>query len=473
MQPYRFLIHLIQFVISVYRVSFTLHLSSKKHNFNIVFIIIAMKYSKFNNVVYYKDNKYFLYNALSNKFILVESLLKELLLSAHLSDDIDGLEDIHPTFFKKLVDDGFLVDDFEDEIENVKALRDQVDLSNESEYILTINPTMNCNFSCWYCYESHIKESKMEQDTLDNVINFIKSVVRDKPKLKYFTIAWFGGEPLLQYQKVIKPIQKFCMAFFEERNIKYSASFTTNGFLINNEMIDLFKVTNVTSFQITLDGNRELHNNVRFVNSKRGSYDEIVSNILLLCRKGFYVALRINYTKTNLIGVEDILQDIEELEEPFRANLEIAFRKVWQEGDTSLGVKVRKIADIFRNSGFRTISGGAPDNVRNSCYADKNNHATINYNGDIFKCTARNFSSEAKEGTLNTEGEIIWNQKYYDRLSIKFKNKPCLECSIMPICNGGCSQKAIENIGKDYCVFNFDETAKKEVILNKLLELSN
>ncbi|HEX8349538.1 MAG TPA: radical SAM protein [Hymenobacter sp.] len=431
-----------------------------------------MKLSQFNTTVSYKD-KFFLYNAFSNNFMLIEPLLKELLEAAKLHHNVSDLAEIHPPFYNRLVEDGFIVHPDKDELAAVKELREQVDLLNEEVYILTINPTMNCNFSCWYCYESHIKSSRMEAETVETLIQFIRNVYANNPKLKFFTISWFGGEPLLQYKNVVAPIQTFCKDFFEQRGVTFKAAFTTNGFLLNAEMMKKFKETNVKGFQITLDGHRDFHNTVRFVNSKQGSYDAIVSNILQLCREGFEVELRINYTKVNLASVANILADIEPLEQAYRTNLKIAFRKVWQEKDKTLVPLVQQLAGMFKAGGFRAISGGSPDNVRSSCYADKKNHATVNYNGEVFKCTARNFSSDAKEGDLTADGEINWNQKYYDRLDIKFKNPPCLVCPILPICNGGCSQKALENVGKDYCVFDFDENVKKGVVLDKILGMSN
>ncbi|MGV0922949.1 hypothetical protein [Empedobacter tilapiae] len=51
----------------------------------------------------------------------------------------------------------------------------------------------------------------------------------------------------------------------------------------------------------------------------------------------------------------------------------------------------------------------------------------------------------------------------------KFKNAPCLECKILPICNGSCSQNAVENLGTEFCVHDFDEAKKLEVVRNKFL----
>ena len=106
-----------------------------------------------------------------------------------------------------------------------------------------------------------------------------------------------------------------------------------------------------------------------------------------------------------------------------------------------------------------------------SCYADKRYQATINYNGEVFKCTARDFTNNTGEGYLTTEGSVVWNEKYEKRLSSKFKNPPCKECRILPICGGGCSQQALESNGNDYCVLNYDEGIKTQVIINKFKEL--
>ena len=72
---------------------------------------------------------------------------------------------------------------------------------------------------------------------------------------------------------------------------------------------------------------------------------------------------------------------------------------------------------------------------------------------------------------LNNDGTIVWNEKYEKRLNSKFKNPPCKECRILPICGGGCSQQAIEHEGIDYCVMNFDEDAKTSLVIDKFKSL--
>jgi uncharacterized protein len=428
-----------------------------------------MKLSQFNNTVRY-DDSIILYNSFSNQFLSVDPLDNDLIESAKIIGNIDDLLIYAPVLYIDMIEKGFIVGEYEDEIQKVKDVQARVDLEDDSLYRLIINPTMNCNFKCWYCYEAHIKDSRMEEQTISHVMKHIDNVIQNMPQIKRFTISWFGGEPLLYFDRVIDPIMNFASNRFIERNINFDTDFTTNGYLIREKMIEKFHSYNISNFQITLDGNREQHDKVRYVSKSRGSYDEIVENILMLCRNKLRVALRINYTKQNLQDLERIVWDLLPLEEQYKEYLIITFHKVWQEEDLTLGDKIKNLRLFFKSHGFQTANGDIPNTLRQSCYADRKNHATINYNGEVFKCTARNFSSNAKEGDLKEDGSIEWNEKFHQRMNIKFKNKPCLSCPIMPICNGGCSQVAIESKGEDYCVYNFDEQRKKEIVLEKYLQ---
>ncbi|MGA6119786.1 radical SAM protein [Sphingobacterium anhuiense] len=428
-----------------------------------------MKFSQFNTEVAY-NNKYVLFNALQNHFLYLNPLIKELIDACRAHDDIAGLEKLHPTLFNVLKEKGFIVENDYNELQEVISIREKVDLENETFFHLTINPTMNCNFSCWYCYESHEKNSKMEFETIEKIKAFIESKINASSKIKKFHIAWFGGEPLLYFGRVIVPIIEFTSELCLKFGVEFDNGFTTNGLLINLATIEALKPYPITSFQITLDGGREEHNSVRFVNEKRGSYDEIVANIKLLCEHKRFTTLRINYTTKNLPSVVNIANDFDSMSMQHREYLSITFHKVWQEENTDLQDTVSSLIKYFRSKGLNALVGGLPDNLRNSCYADKKNHATVNYNGDLFKCTARDFTSSSSEGFIGEDGTLVWNETYYKRLDAKFKNKPCLTCSILPICNGGCSQVALENEGKDYCVHNFDENSKRRIVLEKFLK---
>jgi uncharacterized protein len=425
-----------------------------------------MKFSQFNSYVNY-EGRVVAYNAFNNQFMLLEPVLHDLLEAAKNEDNVKGLEEIHPDFYKALIEKGFIVEPDTDEVQKVKDLSKVVD-SNDSHFLLIINPTMNCNFKCWYCYESHIKGSKMSVETIESLKKLIDTIVSD-PRIKTFSISWFGGEPLLYYEEVIYPISEHAREVCDKYNVHLGADYTTNGYLVNEKRIEKFKEWKTHRLQITLDGNREKHNTVRYVSKSKGSYDEIIANVGLLTSSGLNVRLRINYTEETLKGIRDIVQDLEKFTDEQKKRIIVAFHQVWQD-TADLTAQTNQIIKEFREKGLYVTTSENPDNVRNSCYADTKNHATINYNGDVFKCTARDFSAKNREGVLSEDGEIIWNEKYDKRMNAKFKNKPCLECKILPICNGGCTQHAMEHENDDYCIYGFDERKKEQVVYNKFLQ---
>jgi uncharacterized protein len=421
------------------------------------------KSSQFNSFFYYVG-KQVGYNAFSNEFTLLEPELFDLYNAAKNQNGWQEKSNIHPEFYEFLISKGFLVNENEDEVNKFKELVHQVDKENDEIFELTINPTMNCNFKCWYCYETHIKASKMTPETIENIIKLVNNILLEKKNIKEFHLQWFGGEPLLYLDKTVLPLLVGIYPKMVEKNIDFSSGFTTNGFLINQKMLDICKENGVGHFQITLDGHRERHNKVRYVSNERGSYDEIVTNIKLCAKNKFSTSARINVSEETLEKLTNILEDFIDLDTDAKEYLNFSFHEVWQE-EKDITADIQGVVNLFRENGFRTLYKGVNlDTVRNSCYAVKKNHATINYNGEVFKCTARDFESKSKVGQLNDYGLIEWNEKYEKRMSAKFKNPPCLKCKILPICNGGCSQQAIEQEGIEYCIHNFDENKKLKLL---------
>lgn len=426
-----------------------------------------MKYSQFNTLVPYKNNFVF-HNSFTNKFLYLNPLLKELIEASKNENNISELKNIHIELYNSLVELGFIIKVKTDEIQKVKELIHTIDYKDD-EYYLIINPTMNCNFNCWYCYETHEKQSRVSDTSLDKIKLFISNIIQENKKLKRFTIQFFGGEPLLYFKKTILPIMKFIYQKTKKNNINLSINFTTNGYLINNEMIEHFVKYEVNGLQITFDGNKENHNKVRFVSKSRGSYDKIVENIKKLIKNNINITFRINYTKQNLVGLDKIFNDFKDLSMNERSMMMLSMNKVWEEKSNDLGSQVLLFKDKAKSFGFKLPDSLLSDRVRHSCYADKLNQATINYNGDVYKCNAREFDKKTREGVLNNDGYIEWNEKRDNRMNAKLNNKSCLECKILPICGGGCSQQAIEYEGRDYCVNDYDEAKKDDIVLSMFL----
>ncbi|MEC5395251.1 radical SAM/SPASM domain-containing protein [Bergeyella sp. RCAD1439] len=431
--------------------------------------------SSYYNIFFKKEDKFIGYNTVTDKYIVLEPLLYELFEASIFEKNITQLKDIHETFYDVLFKNGFIVSTDKNELDEIKKISDSTDF-NDEYFMLTINSTMNCNFKCWYCYETHIKDSRLDEIVSKKIILFIKNLLDNKTKIKNLNIQWFGGEPLLYFNKSILPILGEIDSICKKREVILSNGFTTNGLLITQKILNDCKKYLVDHFQITLDGHRDRHNKVRNISKTKGSYDEIVENIKLCVKNEFNVTVRINISEETVNDLLQIINDFKDLSSVEKSYIIFSFHEVWQE-EKDLTFDISNFVEEFRNNKFKCVSKS--DNlagIYNSCYADKANQAVINYNGDVYKCTARDFKKEDKEGILSDSGEIVWNEKLTKRLyETRFKNKPCLECKILPLCNGGCSQHRIENENNDYCMFNFDENQKIEIVKERFkskLELS-
>lgn len=430
-----------------------------------------MKLSQFNSIIPVGDTRYLLYNAYTDKFV---SFNRNLYFHIKNKTIVEASE-IDTAFYENLFNAGAIIEDTVDEIALIKKMSNDA-INNSSEYALIVNPTTNCNFNCWYCYETHNKQAKMTEQTYKNIKSLISNIISERRYLKYFSLSFFGGEPLLYFDKAVKPLMEYVRKESEEHNIAYAFSFTTNGYLINKEMLEWFIQFKEINFQITLDGSKEFHDKVRFPNTKEGSYDKIIYNINSLLSIGHHVTLRINYTADNINSIEAIYEDIKNISKQYRKNLVIDLHRVWQDNNcfcANIDNEIDEIISIFRSKGFYAKQQ-LPNNLRDPCYADKANGALVNYNGDVFRCTARDFETFPRDGYLNDQGVIIWeNDAYNRRINIKFQNGPCLKCRIMPLCGGGCSQKAIDehNSGNIYCVNGYSEEAKNKIVINRFYNI--
>lgn len=412
-----------------------------------------MKVSKFNSTISISDKYNLHYNAFCDSFLLSK---KEYELSLDKEDDE----------LEKLIDNGFIVEQSVDEEKILLERYNNIILQNDSFHLI-VNPTLDCNFSCWYCYEEKLKYSKMEGQTLASLKLLISNLTK---KYSQIHISFFGGEPLLYFNNVIIPIYECVESETKKNSSNYTTSFTTNGGLISKKVINYLEHKNVSNMQITIDGDKEHHNQTRFYTNRKGSYNVILKNIQRLLNSGISVTARINYTPSNIDSIRAVADDLVKLvDEETRPLLIVRLHQVWQTTDSDLTAEVEQIIMYLTSKGVKALKP-LFNNVYRPCYADFQNSALVNFNGDVYKCTAVDFLNANRDGYLTENGVIIWeNGSLEKRLTSRFKNEACSKCRIQPICNGGCSQKALNFESKSYCVLGFDETKKDQVIIDRFV----
>lgn len=403
-----------------------------------------MVYSKYNNVIEVTQTTVALYNALTDKTMFLRKSDMEM-PSINLK--------------QKMQKHGFIVQDDVDEAALFFEYAKKVEYSKEPFHLI-INPTINCNFNCWYCYEKHIS-SKMEQYTVEKIKKLVQLLYREHRNIQ---LSFFGGEPLLYYKSVMLPILEHIKNYAQEIGGDFSVNMTTNGFLFNEKIIRELNIYNFNGAQITLDGNREEHNKIRFLKSGEGSYDTIIKNVKLLARHGVPVRLRINSTNENINSLEYITADFSDLNEEALKNIHIDIHIVWQEKQKLLlEKKMPEVISAFKKNQIMATKM----TFREFCYADRRSQCVVHYNGDIYKCTAVDFENTKRDGFLNDEGFIVWeNNSLEKRMSSKFNNENCRDCSILPLCHGGCSGLGLK--GVNGCIYNGDTDAIRRTVRDRI-----
>lgn len=424
-----------------------------------------MRLSDYTSILPLNEKFNLVYSAKADKFIVCHNKLLS------ISDDrtvLAGTDQL----CSQLRDIDALKDDAVDEVNQIKEMIDRVD-NDERTFYLHVNPTLNCNFRCWYCYEEHQPKSKMSEETMANIVSLVKSEFKSNPKLETVILSFFGGEPLMFFNQIAGKLIEAIKSLCENEKKQFQSHFTTNAYLLNDSIIAALKGVDV-GFQITLDGGRQFHDKVRFTSAGGGSYDLIMGNIKKLARDAHYIVLRINYTSDNIDSIKEIIVDLEEFDDDIRKYIQVDFQRVWQNRPTiteseilsKISAFVAQLQDEKYSCAYASNIG--PTHVRRSCYGDKKKHLLINYDGNVYFCTARDFKPQNSAGKLTEDGTIEWNEEKLNRFSsCKFSRKVCHRCRIAPLCGGGCRQRATEAADDGKCLYGYTESDLDSMIMNR------
>ena len=113
--------------------------------------------------------------------------------------------------------------------------------------------------------------------------------------------------------------------------------------------------------------------------------------------------------------------------------------------DKNFEAPLKVIMHKFEKAGFR-INYWEPMLEGVPCYVSKKLHKTINYNGNILKCTANDdlYSSEPK-GIINEDGSEKWDDEYFENYTLPtFLTDQCKPCKYLPVCYGQCPRNAMQ-----------------------------
>ena len=378
-----------------------------------------------------------------------------------VKDLIDGKE-IAEEFRSNLEEQGYLVDEKEEERLYRSKYLDFIDTRDEDEVQLFFVPNYSCNFACTYCYQDEYANTKQELTTavIDAFFHYINHKFAGRKK--YLTV--FGGEPLLNSPKQ-KGLVVYLLKLANESNLE--VCFVTNGYSLA-EYVDLLKLAHIREIQVTLDGIGSVHDTRRFLKGGGATFEKIVQGIDACLQARLPVNLRMVIDKENINGLPEMAQFAidkgwtknEFFKTQLGRNYELHHCQVSSEKLFSrislyetIYQQVKQYPHIlefykpaFSISKFLSENGSLPDPLFDACPACKTEWA-FDYTGQIYSCTATVGKTDESLGSffpeVSRKDDMIASWENRDVTAIA----ECFTCSMQLACGGGCGSVAKNRTG--------------------------
>lgn len=199
--------------------------------------------------------------------------------------------------------------------------------SSNGEKILsrtvTFQVTDACNLACTYCYQINKGTRRMSFETAKKFVDLLFNQDLNNeyvnPKNSPFIILDFiGGEPLLEIELIDKTVDYFINKAFELEHpwaTRYCISLCSNGVLYFEPKVQKFfnKHKNHLSLNITIDGDKELHDSCRIFPDGKPSYDLAIAAAKNWIDGGDYMGSKITIAPSNIAHVNRALRHMVDL----------------------------------------------------------------------------------------------------------------------------------------------------------------
>lgn len=330
-----------------------------------------------------------------------------------------------------------------------------MNLPKISSVFLTV--THDCCCRCPYCFVKQNPEY-MRLETAKYAADWLWENREGRTP----GINFFGGEPMLCYASIVKPLTEYV----REKYPLYNLSITTNGVLLREDSLRFLSENNV-GMLLSMDGGKETQDSQRPMSDGSSSFDRIDLGLI----QHYYptIGFRATITRASAAWFENFCFAMEhgfstwfcmpnDFEEWDEDGIETLREHVQMFGDYFIsscrnGKRPIEFSSFERMFGAirhinQAISLGIDRNLPrcmacNRCGTGGTYNAAIDPNGRIFAC--QDLSSFSDENSPFYLGDIFHGVsderrnaliQWYD--STRCHGKNCSECRLNRICDGGC-----------------------------------
>ncbi len=324
---------------------------------------------------------------------------------------------------------------------------------------MCLHVSHDCNLRCKYCFaetgDFGTGRKIMTPETGRKAIDFLieKSVGRQNLELDFF-----GGEPLMAWETV-KATVDYARSVEKEHGKNFRFTITTNGMLLDDEKIEYIN-REMSNCVLSLDGRKEVNDNIRITPNNKGCYDIIMPKYKKLVegrvnegRTDYYV--RGTFTKHNLDFVNDVLHIAEQgfyqlSVEPVTAPEEMDYA-ITEKDLPVIFKEYDRLYDIMAESVEKT--GKKPFNFfhfmidlqQGPCAIKRlrgcgcgNEYVAVTPDGDVYPCHQFVGIDEWKMGTIY-DGVIDQDIANYFAKTHIYSKEGCADCWARFYCSGGCN----------------------------------
>lgn len=334
---------------------------------------------------------------------------------------------------------------------------------------LFLEVTSRCNARCEHCGSScgdFIPKDEISAENLKKTLLDISKRYNANDILLNVT----GGEPLVR--KDLFEIMDYA------NKLGFKWGMTSNGMLINDDILKKMNDTNMETISISLDGLKKTHENFRKV---PGSFDKIIENI-----KKLQKVPSIKIVQVTTVANKKNIDELEALYELMKKLNVISWRVINVDpiGRAKGNKDILLDKDDYKRL-FNFIKEKREENIMNveygcSHYLDipmekeiRDTYffcvtglyvASILSNGDIFVCPNVERRSEFVQGNIKTDNFVdVWENKFkIFRSDDRLKCDKCKKCTKWKYC-----------LGDSFHTFNFDDRNPNFCIKDVYGEISN
>lgn len=360
-------------------------------------------------------------------------------------------------------------EEVEEAIDEVQTLIDEESLFTKDTYenyimdfkkrptvvkALCLHIAHDCNLACQYCFaeegEYHGRRALMSFEVGKKALDFL---IANSGNRRNLEVDFFGGEPLMNWN-VVKQLVEYGRSQEKEHNKKFRFTLTTNGVLLNNEIME-FCNREMSNVVLSLDGRPEVNDRMRPFRNGKGSYELIVPKFQEFAKsrgeKDYFV--RGTFTRNNLDFGNDVLHyadlGFEKLsmepvvaapEEPYSIREE-DLPQIMDEYDRLAKefVKRQKEGRGFKFFHFMLdLSQGPCVAKRLSGCGSGTEYLAVTPWGDLYPCHQFVGNEEFLLGNVDTG---VVNTKVRDEFKLcnVYAKEKCKNCFARFYCSGGCA----------------------------------